>query len=63
MEDLILELKKKNIQFEVLSNGTIDCEDSIRLESIECLQRYHVYAYVDDFESGRCRHIISKYSI
>ena len=60
MEHLISELQKKQIQFSVLSDGSIDCEDSLKLQSIECLQAYKVYAYVDDFETGRCRHHIEK---
>ena len=60
MNDLILELKKKQIQFSVLSDGSIDCEDTPRLETIECLQRYKVFAYVSDFKTGKCRHHIQK---
>lgn len=60
MEDLILELKKRQIQFVVLSDGSIDCEDSLKLESIESLQKYKIYAYVDNFETGRCRHHIER---
>ena len=60
MEDLILELKKKGIQFTVLSDGSIDCEDALALNTIECIQKYKVYAYVDDFDTGKTRNHIEK---
>ncbi|MBR6401843.1 MAG: hypothetical protein IKS48_00500 [Eubacterium sp.] len=60
MEDLILELEKNGIEFKVLSDDSIDCEDTLKLESIECIQKYKVYAYVDDFDTGKCRNHIEK---
>lgn len=60
MEDLILELKKRRVEFKVLSDGSIDCEAAMSLEQIECLERYKRYAYIDDMESGRCRYHIER---
>lgn len=60
MEMLIKELQKKRIEFKVLSDGSIDCEDCLSLHSIECLQSYKVYSYVDDFETGKCRNHIER---
>ena len=58
MQDLINELKKNKIEFSVLKDGSIDCEETLKLQNIECLDKYNRYAYVDDFETGRCRNII-----
>ena len=60
MKDLILELKKRQVQFVVLTDVSIDCEDSLALASIECLQKYKAFAYVDNFETGKCRYHIEK---
>ena len=60
MEDLILELKKRSIEFRVLLDGSIDCEDTLKLQSIPCIQKYKVFSYVDDFETGRCRNHIER---
>lgn len=60
MEDLILELKKRRIEFKVLTDGSIDCEAALSLEQIDCLGKYKRYAYIEDMSTGRCRYHIER---
>ena len=60
MNDLIIELKKKNIDFSILANGSIDCEYCLSLSDIECLQKYKVFPYVSNYEPLEYRCYIEK---
>lgn len=57
-EELIKALDLRGIEYKILSDGDIDCKDHRGLMSIELLQSFKVFSYIDDMYNTGLRCII-----